>query len=93
MVVPSTVFLEKCTRYLLILVLCQNYSVEVAANEVAKDDTAVYAQHLPCMCLKEGNWYAKVIECVGYAVGEAAYDEERNRKQKRKIMLFTGKSY
>ena len=45
------------------------------------------------MGLEEGDRYTGVVEGICHAVGEAADDEERNRKHERKNVSFTGKCH
>ena len=45
------------------------------------------------MHLPECKRNTEVEECISNAVREAAYDEERNTEQKRKVLLITGELY
>ena len=75
---------------ILILIFSENDSVKVAADQVAEDDADIDAEDLEGMGLEEGYRHACVVECICHAVGEATYDEERNREQEREHVAFTG---
>ena len=78
---------------ILILVFCQNYAVKVAADKVTKDDADIHTEYLEGMRLEECYRHTCVVERVGHAVGEAAYDEERNCEQERKHIAFAGECH
>ena len=78
---------------ILILIFSQNDAVEVAADKVTQHDADIDAEDLEGMRLQEGNRHRTIVEGVGHAVGEAAYDEERNCKQERQIVLLAGKAH
>ena len=62
------------------LIFSQDDAVEVAADKVTKDDADIHTEYLEGMCLQECYRHCAIVEGVGHAVGEAAYDEERNCK-------------
>ena len=65
----------------------------VSAYEVAKDYTYVNRKNLKKMQFPECKRNAEVEECISYAVCEAAYDEQRNTEQERKVLLVAGELY
>ena len=75
----------------LILVFGKDDTIEIAADEVADNDTCIYSDDLNGMNLPESERNAEVIEGIGHAVGEAAYDEERHTEKEREVLLLAGK--
>ena len=78
---------------ILVLIFCQNYAVKVASNKVTKDYADIDAEDLEGMRLEEGRRHCAIVEGVGHAVGEAAYDEERNCEKERKHVAFAGECH
>ena len=78
---------------ILVLIFSQNDAVEVAADKVTQDDADIDAEDLEGMSLEEGYRHSTIVKGVGHAVGEAAYDEERNCEQEREHVAFAGKCH
>ena len=68
----------------------QNYTVEIASDQVSKDNAYINSQDIRRICHPELKWYAEVIEGVSYAVSETADDEKRNTEKKRQVLLLAG---
>lgn len=68
-------------------------SVEVAPYEIAHHDGGVECEHAESVFAEVVHWHAEVIECVGYAVGESAHDEQRHTKEQWQILALTGEGY
>lgn len=66
-------------------------SVEVAAKEVAKDDGEVEGEDGGPVGGEGGDGDAEVVEDVGYAVREAAHDEQRYAEEQWEKLLLAGK--
>ena len=77
----------------LLLVFGKDDTIEIAADEVAENNTCIHSDDLNGMNLPESERNAEVIEGIGHAVGEAAYDEERHTEEKRQVLLLAGKLY
>ena len=45
------------------------------------------------MYLPESSRDAEIVECVCNAVGEAAYNEQRNTEQQRQILFLASEQY
>ena len=78
---------------ILILIFSQDDAVEVAADKVTQHDAYIDAEDLKGVGLEEGYRHCAIVESVCHAVGEAAYYEERNRKQERKHVAFAGECH
>ena len=59
----------------LVLVLSQDNTVEITADEITDYDAAVYSKNLQSMCFEERDWHAEIVECICNAVGKSANDE------------------
>ena len=68
-------------------------SVKIAANQVAKHCADVDAENFKRVKFPECERGREVVEGVGHAVGEAAYDEERNCEKERKHVAFAGECH
>lgn len=71
--------------------LFYDQSVEVAAEEVAKDDGEVEGKDGGPVGGEGGDGDAEVVEDVGYAVREAAHDEQRYAEEQWEELLLAGK--
>lgn len=78
---------------ILVLIFSQNDAVEVAADKVTQDDADIDAEDLEGMSLEEGYRHCTIVKGVGHAVGEAAYDEERNCEKEREHVAFAGECH
>ncbi len=78
---------------LFVLILCKDYAVEIASDEVSEDDADVDCQYVKCIGHPEIDRHAQVVEGISDAVGEAADDEERNSEKKGQILLLTRELY
>ena len=58
----------------LVLIFSQNDAVEVAADKVTQHDAYIDAEDLKGVGLEEGYRHCAIVEGVGHAVGEAAYE-------------------
>ena len=75
---------------LFILAFCQNDAVEVAADEIAKDDADIDRQDGRSVGFPEVERHAEVVECICHAVGESTDNEERHAQKERQILFLTG---
>ena len=66
-------------------------TVEVAAEEVAKDDGEVEGEHRGPVGGEGGDGDAEVVEDVGYAVRETTHDEQRHAEEQWEELLLAGK--
>lgn len=66
-------------------------SVEVAAEEVAKDDGEVEGEDGGPVGGEGGDGDAEVVEDVGYAVGKTTHDEQRYAEEQWEELLLAGK--
>ena len=74
-----------------ILILCQYYSVQIAAYEISENYADIYAKNLKEMSLYECKRNTEEIEGICHAVRKSAYNEERDSENKRQILVLTGK--
>ena len=75
------------------MIFSQDDAIEIAADQVTQHDADIDAEDLEGMRLQEGRRHRAIVEGVGHAVGEAAYDEERNREQEREHVALAGECH
>lgn len=73
-----------------ILVLCKDNAIEVAADEVSENDANIDCQDSWSIGHPELKRNAEIIESICDAVGESAYDEERDTEKEGQILFLTG---
>ena len=73
-----------------ILVFCKDNAIEVAADEVTQDNADIDCQDVEGIGHPEIERDTQVVERIGHAVGESAYDEERDTEKEGQILFLTG---
>lgn len=71
--------------------LFYDQSVEVAAEEVAKDEAEIEWENGAPVGGEGVDGDAEVVEDVGYAVGETTHDEQRHAEEQWEELLLAGK--